>query len=66
MILAKRIIRVNHAGGSPVRYLQYRLGAEIDGVIGAGTEAAIKKFQQRNGLTADGIFGSASWQKLIG
>ncbi|MEY3332447.1 MAG: putative peptidoglycan binding domain, partial [Cyanobacteriota bacterium] len=28
--------------------------------------AAIKKFQQQNGLTADGIVGTMSWQKLIG
>ncbi len=65
-ILAKRIIRVNHAGGVVVRYLQYRLGIEIDGIFGAQTEAAIKKFQKQNGLGADGIIGPASWQKLIG
>ena len=65
-ILAKRIIRVNHAGGPIVRYLQYRLNLEADGVYGPQTEDAIKKFQRQNGLTADGIIGPASWQKLIG
>ncbi|WP_026734118.1 N-acetylmuramoyl-L-alanine amidase [Fischerella sp. PCC 9605] len=65
-ILAKRIIRVNHAGGVVVRYLQYRLGVDIDGIYGPQTEAAMKKFQQQNGLTADGIVGPATWQKLIG
>lgn len=66
LILAKRIIRPNHAGGTVVAYLQYRLGVDNDGVYGPQTEVAIKKFQQQNGLDADGIVGPASWQKLIG
>lgn len=66
LILAKRIIRPNHAGGPVVRYLQYRIGVEIDGVYGPQTEAAIKRFQRQNNLLADGIIGPLSWQKLIG
>ncbi|WP_392532946.1 N-acetylmuramoyl-L-alanine amidase [Nostoc sp. C117] len=66
LILAKRIIRPNHAGGSVVRYLQYRVGVDPDGVYGPQTEVAIKNFQKQNGLDADGIVGPASWQKLIG
>lgn len=66
LILAKRIIRPNHAGGTVVRYLQYRVGVDNDGVYGPQTEAAIKKFQQQNALTADGIVGPNTWQKLIG
>jgi N-acetylmuramoyl-L-alanine amidase len=66
LILAKRIIRPNHAGGPVVRYLQYRVGVDVDGIYGAQTEAAIKKFQRQNGLLADGIVGPMSWQKLIG
>lgn len=65
-ILAKRVIRPNHASGPVVRYLQYRLNLENDGVYGPETEEAIKKFQRQNGLTADGIIGPVSWQKLIG
>ncbi|RUR86065.1 N-acetylmuramoyl-L-alanine amidase [Chlorogloeopsis fritschii PCC 9212] len=65
-ILAKRIIRVNHAGGVAVRYLQYRLGVGVDGIYGPQTETAVKKYQQQNGLTADGIIGPITWQKLIG
>ena len=30
----------------------------IDGVFGSGTLAAVKSFQKKNGLTADGIVGS--------
>ncbi|MBD2451752.1 N-acetylmuramoyl-L-alanine amidase [Nostoc sp. FACHB-152] len=66
LILAKRIIRPNHAGGTVVRYLQYRIGVDNDGVYGPQTEAAMKKFQQQNGLTADGIVGPNTWLKLIG
>ncbi|MDZ8055459.1 MAG: N-acetylmuramoyl-L-alanine amidase [Aulosira sp. ZfuVER01] len=66
LILAKRIIRLNHAGGPVIRYLQYRLGVEVDGVYGPQTEASMKNFQRQNGLLADGIVGPTTWQKLIG
>jgi N-acetylmuramoyl-L-alanine amidase len=66
LILAKRIIRPNHAGGAVVRYLQYRVGVDNDGVYDPQTEVAIKNFQKQNGLNADGIVGPASWQKFIG
>jgi N-acetylmuramoyl-L-alanine amidase len=66
LILAKRIIRPNHAGGAVVRYLQYRLGVDNDGVYGPQTEVVIKNFQKQNSLDADGILGPVSWQKLIG
>ncbi len=66
LILAKRIVRPNHAGGSVVRYLEYRLSAEIDGVYDPQLEARVKNFQQQNGLVNDGIIGPNSWQKLIG
>ncbi|PAX52825.1 N-acetylmuramoyl-L-alanine amidase [Brunnivagina elsteri] len=65
-ILAKRIIRPKHAGGPVMRYLQHRMGVEIDGVYGSETEDAVKRFQRQNGLLADGIVGPVSWQKLIG
>lgn len=66
LILAKRIIRPNHAGGPVVRYLQHRVGSEVDGVYGPQTEVNIRKFQRQNGLVADGIVGPKSWQLLIG
>lgn len=65
-ILAKPILRPNHAAGTTVKYLQYRLGIEADGIYGAGTEAAVEKFQKQNGLTADGNVGPMTWAKLIG
>ena len=49
--------------GSDVRDLQARLSelgyytGTIDGKYAAGTQSAVTEFQQRNGLTADGIAG---------
>lgn len=36
-----------------------------DGIYGTGTKNAIIKFQKNAGLTADGIIGPNTWQKLI-
>ncbi len=51
------------SSGDDVRNLQQRLKAlgyydgAVDGSYGAGTEAAVKAFQSRNGLAADGKAG---------
>lgn len=37
-----------------------------DGEIGSETESALKVFQRRNGLTADGKCGAKTWEKLLG
>lgn len=66
LILSKPILRPNHAAGSVVRYLQSRVGIDIDGIYGADTVDAVKKFQSENDLTADGIIGPQTWAKLIG
>jgi N-acetylmuramoyl-L-alanine amidase len=65
LILSKRIIRLNHAGGPVVRYLQHHLGVEIDGVYGPQSETAMKKFQKQNGLRTDGVIGPNTWNKII-
>lgn len=38
----------------------------IDGDFGSATESAVKAFQTKKGLTADGIIGAATWGALIG
>jgi N-acetylmuramoyl-L-alanine amidase len=65
-ILAKRTVQGNQTSGPIMRYLQYRVGTTPDGIYGRQTEAAIKRYQQQNGLTADGIIGPATWGKLLG
>ena len=37
----------------------------VDGIFGAQTEAAVKKFQSVFNLTSDGIVGQATWYKLV-
>lgn len=60
------------SNGEEVRQIQEKLQAmgiyrgPLDGVFGGGTEAAVKLFQGKNGLDADGIVGSQSWQALFG
>jgi hypothetical protein len=43
--------------GEMVRKLQLGLGIDADGIFGAGTEAAVKRFQSDNGLEPDGLAG---------
>ncbi len=46
--------------------LGYSLGSSrADGIYGSGTEAAVKKFQQDKGVTADGIVGPET-RSLLG
>lgn len=64
-ILAKPVLRENHAAGTTVKYLQNRLKVEVDGVYGVVTATAIEVFQRKQGLTADGVVGPQTWDKLF-
>lgn len=37
----------------------------VDGKYGAGSIAAVRSFQQNNGLTADGLLGRVTWNALF-
>ena len=50
--------------GAEVKILQQKLNLMDDGIFGSLTEEAVKEFQKNNGLTADGIVGQKTWDKL--
>jgi hypothetical protein len=51
--------------GTRVKVLQRDLGiAPADGIFGHGTSRAVKRFQRRHHLTADGIVGAATWSMV--
>jgi len=49
-----------------VKKLQAKLGVEPMGNFGPKTEEAVKAWQSKNGLAADGIVGPATWAKIMG
>ncbi|CCE00062.1 N-acetylmuramoyl-L-alanine amidase [Bradyrhizobium sp. STM 3809] len=53
------------ARGDLVRQLQNDLRIEkIDGIFGAGTEAALREFQRQHNMVPDGIAGPKTWAAL--
>ena len=58
------------AKGDEVKEVQRRLknwgyyNGSVDGVFGAKTRAAVVSFQKKNGLTADGVVGAATYRAL--
>ncbi|MDE7163267.1 MAG: spore cortex-lytic enzyme [Clostridia bacterium] len=63
------VLRQGSKGGE-VKEVQRRLkqwgyyNGSIDGIYGAKTVEAVKKFQRKNGLTADGIAGKSTYEAL--
>ena len=63
------VLRQGSTGGE-VKEVQRRLKAwgyysgETDGIFGAGTRVAVISFQKKNGLTADGVVGAATYKAL--
>lgn len=62
----------NGCTGDDVKSVQNRLKAlgyftdKVDGKYDGGTAAAVKAFQKRNGLDADGVAGTKTYKKLYG
>ncbi|MFE3469924.1 GH25 family lysozyme, partial [Streptomyces sp. NPDC059185] len=58
------------SNGTDVRTAQHLLNAaghhlDADGAFGPATTSAVKAFQNRNRLNADGIIGANTWNKLV-
>jgi putative chitinase len=62
----KDMLLKNGSEGAEVKKLQVKLGVEAIGKFGPKTEAAVKAWQKANGLTADGIVGPGTWNKMFG
>ena len=67
---AAEALSKNGSTGAEVKAIQETLkdrglySGSIDGIYGAGTQAAVKKFQKQQGLTADGIAGPLTLKRL--
>lgn len=58
------------SSGSDVAALQKKLNEngydlQVDGRFGSATRSAVKDYQKQQGLTVDGIVGSATWGSLL-
>lgn len=56
--------------GAKVRAVQSQLnesgaGIAVDGAFGPATAAAVKNFQTSKGLSADGVVGDNTWNKMV-
>jgi peptidoglycan hydrolase-like protein with peptidoglycan-binding domain len=50
--------------GDAVKRLQEKLEIGADGQFGSGTEKAVREYQQKNGLVADGVAGPATLTQM--
>lgn len=50
--------------GSTVKSLQEKLGVTADGQFGSGTEKAVRDYQTKNSLIADGVAGPATLAQM--
>ncbi len=54
-----KTLRSGSRGGA-VEKVQRVVGARVDGIFGPKTQAAVKRWQSKHGLTANGVVGSAT------
>ncbi len=68
-VVEAAVLRQGSTGGE-VKEVQRRLknwgyySGAVDGIFGFGTRKAVIYFQQKNGLTADGVVGKATYKAL--
>lgn len=51
------------------KFVQIKVGLtgnDVDGKFGKGTQTAVKAYQKKNGLNADGVIGLNTWRKMLG
>ena len=69
LVVDAAVLRQGSSGGE-VKEVQRRLkqwgyySGAVDGILGSGTKKAVISFQKKNGLTADGVVGKATYAAL--
>lgn len=65
-IMSKSLCSIkNNTNKIAIRYIQWRLKINVDGIFGNETLTKIKKFQVGNKLVADGIVGINTWNVFL-
>ncbi|WP_181272843.1 peptidoglycan-binding protein [Brevibacterium oceani] len=59
------LVKLYHKG-EPVKRIQKAVGVKVDGYFGKDTQTAVKAYQKKRGLDADGIVGAKTWAKING
>lgn len=62
--LGERILSLT-SEGDDVKWIQESLGLVDDGIFGHETRLSVESFQRDMGITADGIVGPNTWDKLF-
>ena len=67
-VAAKAIVKkkATYTNKNLTRIVQAAVGVEVDGLCGAKTDAAIKTYQKKHGLTVDGAVGLNTWKEILG
>lgn len=50
--------------GDAVEVVQSVVNVDVDGSFGPKTDAAVKSFQKKEGITVDGIVGPVTWERI--
>lgn len=67
--VAKKAIvkrRLFYTNKNLTKIVQKIVGVTADGLCGKGTDAAIRSYQKKHGLAADGCVGLNTWKKMLG
>ena len=58
--------RTSYTNRNLTKIVQAAVGVTIDGKCGSDTDRAIREYQQKHGLVADGAVGLNTWKKILG
>lgn len=59
-----KYVKGNVMKGDAVRIVQSVVKCDVDGSYGPKTEAAVKDFQRKEGITIDGWVGPVTWERI--